>query len=91
MLIAHNRSFCIIKEILNLENDIFIFKDFMQMDKLHTFLMNGTFYKMAFMVDLRIDIRTKEMLNITPYQKSCVISWVISIVKICKTKVGLEL
>ena len=39
------------------------------------------FYKMTFTVDLRIDIRTMEMLYITPNQKSCVIAWVISIVK----------
>ena len=31
------------------------------------------FDKMAFMVDLRIDIKTKKMLNIAPSQKSCVI------------------
>ena len=29
--------------------------------------------KMPVMVDLRIDIRTKEMLNITPSQKCCFI------------------
>ena len=39
--------------------------------------MNG-----MFMVDLRIDIKTKEMLNITPSQKSYIIKCVSSIVKV---------
>ena len=36
---------------------------------------------MSFVVDLRIDIRTKKLLNITLSQKNCVISFVSSIVK----------
>ena len=32
------------------------------MNKLHTFVNEWNFDKMSFMVDLRIDIRTKEML-----------------------------
>ena len=34
-------------------------------------LINCNFDKMAFMVDLRIDIRSKEILNITLCQKCC--------------------
>ena len=33
------------------------------MNKLHTFVNEWNFDKMSFMVDLRIDIRTKEMLK----------------------------
>ena len=39
--------------------------------KRHTFVNEGNFDNMAFMVDLRFDIRTKEMLNITPCKKCC--------------------
>ena len=45
----------------------------MQIDQLHTFVNEWNFDKMLFMVDLRIDIRTKEMLNLTPSHKSCLI------------------
>ena len=54
----------------------------MQIDKLHTFVDEWNFDKMSFMVDLRIDIRTKKMLNITPSQKSCFIYCVLSILKL---------
>ena len=53
---------------------------------------------MSFMVDLRIDIRTKEMLNITPCKKCCYIAFVCSIVSLlasnyylCKIEIGKEL
>ena len=39
------------------------------------------FDKMAFMIDQRIDKWTKDMLKITPIQKSCVIRFVNSILK----------
>ena len=38
----------------------------MKINKLLTFVNVWNFDKMSFMVDLRIDIRTEEMLNITP-------------------------
>ena len=41
----------------------------MQIDKLYTFVNEWNIYRMSFMVDLRIDLRTKEMLSITPSQK----------------------
>ena len=41
--------------------------------KLHTFVNERNFDIMSFMDDLRINIRTKEMLNITPCQKCCFI------------------
>ena len=45
----------------------------MQINKPHTFVNEWNFNKMSFMVDLRIDVWTKEMLNITPCQKCCFI------------------
>ena len=39
-------------------------------NKLNTFVNEWNFDKMPFMIDLRIDIRTKEMLNITPSIRS---------------------
>ena len=42
----------------------------MQIDKLHIFVNEWIFFKGAFIIDFRIDMRTKEMLNITPCQKS---------------------
>ena len=45
----------------------------MKINKLNTFVNKWNFDKMSFMVDLRIDIRTKEMLNITPCKESCFI------------------
>ena len=45
----------------------------MQINKLDTFVNEWNFDKMSFMVDLRIDIKTKEMLNITPCKKCCFI------------------
>ena len=59
-------SFCIIKLIWNWGNHWFFFKNTKQIDKLHTFVDKWHFDKNAFMVDFRIDIRTKDMLNITP-------------------------
>ena len=53
----------------------------MLINKLHTFVNEWKFDKMLIMVDLRIDIRTKEMLNITPCKKCCFIKFVCSIVK----------
>ena len=47
----------------------------MQIDKPHTFVNEWNFDKVSFMVDLRIDIKTKETLNITPSQKSCFKPW----------------
>ena len=35
----------------------------MQLDKFHTFVNEWNFDKMAFMVDLRIEIKIKEMLK----------------------------
>ena len=43
----------------------------MQIEKLHTFVNEGNLDEISFMVDLRIDIKTKEMLNIIPSQNSC--------------------
>ena len=43
--------------------------------------MNGSLKK-AFLVDFRIDIRTKEMLNITPCQKGYIIEFVSLIINI---------
>ena len=63
----------IIIVIWNRGNHRFILKDTMQIDKLHTFVNEWNFDKMSFIVDLRIDIRTKEMLNITPRQQSYII------------------
>ena len=40
----------------------------MQIDELHTFVNELSFDKMTFMVDSRIHIRTKDILNITPCQ-----------------------
>ena len=45
--------------------------------------------KMSFMVDLRVDIRTKKMLNITPCKKCCFIYFVNS--KLRKTEIVKEL
>ena len=45
----------------------------MYITKLHTFVNEWNFDFMSFMVDLRIDIGTKEMLNITPCKKCCFI------------------
>ena len=44
----------------------------MYINKLHTFVNEWNFDKMSFMVDLRIDMRTKEMMNITPCSASLV-------------------
>ena len=44
----------------------------MKINKFQTFVKEN-FDKMSFMVDLRIDIRTKEVLNITPSKKCCFI------------------
>ena len=41
----------------------------MYINKLNTFVNGWNFDKMSFMVDLRIDIRTKEMLSTTPCKK----------------------
>ena len=53
---------------------------------------------MSFTVDLRIDISTKEMLNITPRKEYCFIKFVSSITKVLasnsklrKTEIGKEL
>ena len=55
-----------IKEIWNKGNQGFnYFKDIMQIEKLQTFVNEWNYNKMAFIDDLRIDIRTKQMLNIT--------------------------
>ena len=43
----------------------------MQIDKIYTFVNECNFDKIAFMVDLRIYIKTNEMLNIAPCQKNC--------------------
>ena len=43
--------------------------------------LNGILINMLSMDDLRIDIRTKEMLNKTPCKKCCFISFACSIVK----------
>ena len=51
------------------------------MNKLHIFVNEWNFDKISFMVDLRIDIRTKEMLNITLCKKCCVIEFVYYIIK----------
>ena len=45
----------------------------MSINKLHTFVNEWNYDKMSFMVDPRIDIRTKELLNITPCKKCCFI------------------
>ena len=45
----------------------------MQINKLNTFVNEWKLDKMSFMVDLRIDIKTKEMLNITPCNECCFI------------------
>ena len=45
----------------------------MLINKFNTFVNEWNFDKMLFMVDLRIDKRTKEMLNITPCKKCCFI------------------
>ena len=40
-------------------------------DKLHTFVNEWNLGKMSLIVDLRIDIKTKELMDITLSQKSC--------------------
>ena len=45
----------------------------MSINKLHTFVNEWNYDKMSFTVDPRIDIRTKEVLNITPCKKCCFI------------------
>ena len=45
----------------------------MQINRLNTFVNEWNFDKMSFMVDLRIDIRTWEMLTITSCKKCCFI------------------
>ena len=45
----------------------------MQIDKFHAFVYEWNFDKTAFRVELRIDIRTKILLNITSSQKGCII------------------
>ena len=52
----------------------------MQIHKFYAFCIECNFDKMMFMVDLRIDIKTKKMLNIAPRQKSCVI-WLANDIK----------
>ena len=59
--------------ILKRGNHCFIFKDTLQINKLHTFVNEWNFDKMSFKNYLEIDIRTMEILNITPSQKSCFI------------------
>ena len=54
-----------VKQLGTEEINGLFFKDTMQLDNCLKF------DKMAFMVDLRIDVRSKEMLNKTPRQKSC--------------------
>ena len=54
----------------------------MSINKLNTFANEWNFDQMLFMVDLRINIRTKEMLNITPCKKCCFIEFVCSVIKI---------
>ena len=71
IFIAIDWSFCIIKVIYDRRNHQFIFT--MQNDKLYTFVNEWELDKMPFMAGLRIDRRTKEMLNITSSQKTCVI------------------
>ena len=50
-----------------------IFKDNMQIKKLQAFVNESNYDKMAFMVDHRIVIKTKEMWKITSCQNSCFI------------------
>ena len=50
-----------------------LYQDTMSINKLHTFVNEWNYDKMSFMVDPRIDIRTKEVLNITPCKKCCFI------------------
>ena len=45
----------------------------MLINKLNTFVNERNFDKMSLMVDLRIDIKTKEMLNILPCKECCFI------------------
>ena len=71
IFIANDRSFRIIKVIWNRGNHGFTLKDTMQIDKLNTFVNEWNFDKMSLMFDLRTDIRTMEMLNITPRLKDC--------------------
>ena len=70
IFITDDMSLSIIKAIRNRRNYQFIFKDTMPIDKFHIFFNKWNFDKMEFMVDLRIDIRTKKMLDITPSQKA---------------------
>ena len=62
----------IIKVIRNRVNHKFTFKDTMQINTLQGCVYNWDFDKMAFMVDLRTDIRTKKMVNIIFSKISCV-------------------
>ena len=59
------------KSIRDRENRGFILRNTMQIDKLHTFVNEWNLDEISFMVDLRIDKKTKEMLNLTPSQNSC--------------------
>ena len=61
------------RERCALEIAAYVFKDtkYLLINNLHTFVNERNFNKMSFMVALKIDIRTKEMLNITPCQKCC--------------------
>ena len=51
----------------------FTFKETMQMDKLYAFVNEWNFDKIAFLIDLKNDIRTNNMLIIIHCQNSCVI------------------
>ena len=60
------RNFCINKEISNKGNQgSNYFKDTMLIEKLKTFVNKWNYNKMAFIDELRIDIRTQKMLNNT--------------------------
>ena len=45
----------------------------MYINELHIFVNEWNIDKMSFIIDLRIDIMTKKMLNITPCEKCCLI------------------
>ena len=58
---TNDNRFSIIQVVRNRVNHKCVYKDIMQIDNVHAFVNELRFYKMALMVEIRIDIRTKNV------------------------------